>query len=248
MSDWLHPDWPAPASVQAVVTTRSGGVSEPPWDSFNLALHVGDESAAVMANRERLQQRMGYQQPVQWLEQVHGTHCHVVSAAGGAVKADAAYTRQPGLPVAVMTADCLSVFFCDRHGREVAVAHAGWRGLCAGVLEATIGCFETPAEALLAWLGPAIGPEAFQVGPEVREAFLQAMPGQIAAARQAFRDDGRGRFLADIGQLARLRLAACGVSSIYGGGLCTVRDGRRFFSYRRDGVTGRMASVIVLRQ
>lgn len=248
MSDWLRPDWPAPAAVEAVVTTRAGGVSQPPWDRFNPALHVGDDPQAVAANRERLQQRMGYQQSVQWLEQVHGTHCHVVSAVGGAVKADAAYTRQPELPIAVMTADCLSVFFCDHKGREIAVAHAGWRGLCAGVLEATVACFEAPAAHLLAWLGPAIGPGAFQVGAEVRDAFVSAMPEQAVATGRAFRDDGKGRFLADIGQLARLRLAACGVSAVYGGSLCTVSDSERFFSYRRDGVTGRMASVIVLRQ
>ena len=248
MNDWLRPDWPAPASVEAVVTTRSGGVSQPPWNSFNPALHVGDDPVAVAANREHLQQRMGFNQPVQWLEQVHGTHCHVVTAAGEAVTADAAYTRQPELPVAVMTADCLSVFFCDRSGREIAVAHAGWRGLCAGVLEATVDCFEASAPTLLAWLGPAIGPQAFQVGAEVREAFLAAMPSQVAETQQAFRQDSEGRFLADIEQLARLRLNACGVTSIHGGSLCTVSDSERFFSYRRDGVTGRMASVIVLHQ
>jgi hypothetical protein len=248
VSDWLKPQWPAPASVEAIVTTRSGGVSQPPWDSFNPALHVGDDPQAVASNRERLQQRMGYQRPVQWLTQVHGNHCAVVTVAGAAIEADAAYTRTPEQPIAVMTADCLSVFLCDRQGREVAVAHAGWRGLCAGILEATVRCFEAPADTLLAWLGPAIGPAAFQVGAEVRDAFIEAMPHQAAATQEAFCADGQGRFLADIDRLARLRLQACGVQSMRGGGLCTVSDAGRFYSYRRDGVTGRMASVIVLRQ
>jgi len=246
--DWIRPDWPAPATVHAVVTTRQGGASRSPWDSFNPAAHVGDDPQSVAANRQSLQRRMGYPQPVQWMQQVHGTVCHVFDRPSPVeVVADAAYTRVRGLPLAVMTADCLSVFFCDRAGTEIAVAHAGWRGLCGGVLEATLDCFEAPPEAILAWLGPAIGPQAFQVGPEVRDAFLAARPAQAVDTAKAFQPDG-DRFLADIFQLARLRLQACDVGWVGGGSLCTASDPLHFFSYRRDGVTGRMASVIALHQ
>ncbi len=244
---WLRPDWPAPPSVAAVVTTRAGGVSRPPWHSFNPAGHVGDDPAAVAENRRRLAAWLACPQPVQWLTQVHGNRCLAVTAAGPEAEADAAYTCTRGLPIAVLTADCLPLFLCDRAGREVAVVHAGWRGLCAGVIESALERFQAPPGQLLAWLGPAIGPQAFQVGPEVREAFLAATPGQAAAVQAAFVADRDGRFHADLYRLARLRLAARGVQAVSGGGLCTVADAGRFFSFRRDGVTGRMASVIVLR-
>lgn len=246
----LRPDWPAPAAVQAVVTTRAGGVSPAPWDSLNLGTHVGDDPARVADNRARLQAALMAIAPCsapQWLNQVHGTV--VVEAEPDAARraalvpaADAVTTTVPGLPCVVMTADCLPVFFCDRAGTRVAVAHAGWRGLCDGVLEATVARFAAPGE-VLSWLGPAIGPAAFEVGEEVRAAFL----AQDAGVAHAFRPSpNAGRWLADLYALARARLAAAGVTAVSGGGLCTVSDRERFFSYRRDGQTGRMASVIWL--
>lgn len=246
----LIPDWPAPANVHAVVTTRGGGVSQPPWDSLNLGLHVGDDPAHVQANRARLLYALDRMAPAatpQWLEQVHGTA--VVEAdpdpsrrQANTPRADAVYTQAARLPCVVMTADCLPVFFCDRAGTRVAVAHAGWRGLCDGVLEATVATFPVAA-GVLAWMGPAIGPDAFEVGEEVRAAFL----AHDAAAVPHFRPSpNAGRWLADLYGLARLRLEKAGVAQVAGGGLCTFSDGARFFSYRRDGRTGRMASVIWL--
>lgn len=251
MSDDLHlirADWPAPAHVHAVVSTRRGGVSLSPWDSLNLGTHVGDDPAHVRENRSRLLAALRAIAPAQgpqWLNQVHGTT--VVEAevdAGRRVvfvpDADAVATRTPGLPCVVMTADCLPVFFTDRAGRRVAAAHAGWRGLCDGVLESTLSTFAQPSD-VMAWLGPAIGPEAFEVGDEVRAAFLQ----RHAEAEAYFRPSpNAGRWLADIYGLARLRLILAGIGSVHGGGFCTVADRERFFSYRRDGQTGRMASVI----
>lgn len=244
----LHADWPAPAHVHAVVTSRAGGVSRPPFDSLNLGTHVGDDPAAVAQNRGRLLDALRAIAPAQapqWLNQVHGTT--VVEAEPDAARrsawvpdADAVATELPGLPCAVMTADCLPVFFTDLAGRRVAAAHAGWRGLCDGVLEATLATFPDPA-AVMAWMGPAIGPDAFEVGGEVREAFLQRHAGAAAHFRPS---PNAGRWLADIYGLARLRLAAAGIGSVHGGGLCTVSDPGRFFSYRRDGRTGRLASVI----
>lgn len=247
---WLRPAWPAPATVLAAVSTRSGGVSADPWHSFNLGLHVGDDPLAVAENRRRLQADLGLVQPVQWLQQMHGTDCVVIDCyRAEPPMADAAYTRLPGQALAVMTADCLPLFVCDRAGREVAVVHAGWRGLAAGVIESTLQRFCAPASDCLAWLGPAIGSAAFQVGAEVRAAFLAAaQPADRAATAAAFRLHAAGGYHADLYALARLRLAACGVSAVSGGGCCTVTEARRFFSYRRDGRTGRMASVIALGQ
>lgn len=246
----LIPDWPAPATVHAAVSTRAGGVSPAPWDSLNLGTHVGDDPARVRENRARLQAALAAIAPAQapqWLNQVHGTR--VVEAepdagrrAGWLPDADAVTTTRAQLPCVVMTADCLPVFFCDRAGTRVAVAHAGWRGLCEGVLEATLAVFPDPAQ-VLAWLGPAIGPDAFEVGGEVRDAFLARQAGAAVHFRPSPND---GRFLADIYGLARLRLAAAGVTAISGGGLCTFSDGERFFSYRRDGQTGRLAAAIWL--
>ncbi|NUT89469.1 peptidoglycan editing factor PgeF [Pseudomonas corrugata] len=241
MNDWLIPDWPAPAWVKACVTTRAGGVSVAPFDSLNLGDHVDDDPTAVTENRRRLTEQFAIRPA--WLQQVHGIA--VVEADPTQVAtADASWTATPGIACTAMTADCLPVLFCNRAGTRVAAAHAGWRGLANGVLEATLDSLATPADEILAWLGPAIGPQAFEVGPEVREAFIAQLPQAV----QAFvPSHNAGKFLADIYALARLRLAARGVSAVYGGGLCTVTD-PRFFSYRRSPRTGRFASLVWIEQ
>lgn len=236
---WLTPDWPAPASVKACVTTRAGGVSLAPFDSLNLGDHVDDSPEAVAENRRRLTDRFSIQPA--WLQQVHGI---VVTQADPnlVATADASWTATPGIACTAMTADCLPALFCDRAGTRVAAAHAGWRGLAAGVLEATLDSLDVPPEDVLVWLGPAIGPQAFEVGPEVRETFVQQLP---EAAKAFVPSQNAGKFMADIYELARLRLAARGVTAVYGGGFCTVTD-PRFFSYRRSPRTGRFASLIWL--
>lgn len=239
MSDWLIPDWPAPAQVKACVTTRAGGVSLAPFDSLNLGDHVEDSPEAVLENRRRLTEAF-HIQPA-WLRQVHGVS--VVEADPGRIaEADGSWTSTPGIACTSMTADCLPALFCNRAGTRVAAAHAGWRGLAAGVLEAAVESLEAEPADILVWLGPAIGPQAFEVGPEVREAFVQQLP----STTQAFVPSRNpGKFMADIYQLARLRLAARGITAVYGGGFCTVSD-PRFFSYRRSPLTGRFASLIWL--
>ena len=246
----IKPNWPAPANIAALITTRAGGQSETPFDSFNLGDHVSDEPAAVAANRRALLDDCAGLSAISWLQQVHGTTV-VAADSSRHPAADALFTRDIGLGCAVMTADCLPVLFCNRDGTQVAAAHAGWRGLCAGVLEQTVAAFADPSDQILAWLGPAIGPDNFEVGPEVREHFLVA--NRLAATNQhqeteaCFRPSSRvGHSLADIYALARLRLHAVGVTAIYGGGFDTVADAARFYSFRRDGITGRMASVIYL--
>ncbi|WP_047303287.1 peptidoglycan editing factor PgeF [Pseudomonas fluorescens] len=237
--NWLTPDWPAPASVRACVTTREGGVSEAPFDSLNLGDHVDDRPEAVAENRRRLTDHFSIKPA--WLQQVHGIA--VVHADPGIVAtADASWTATPGIACAAMTADCLPALFCNRAGTRVAAAHAGWRGLAAGVLEATLDSLDVPAAEVLVWLGPAIGPKAFEVGPEVREVFINQLP---EAAEAFVPSDNAGKFMADIYLLARLRLAERGVTAVYGGGFCTVTD-PRFFSYRRAARTGRFASLVWL--
>lgn len=239
-SDLLVPDWPAPASVRACVTTRAGGVSQLPFDSFNLGDHVGDDPAAVAENRRRLQALLGCQPA--WLSQVHGVA--VVEADPAQVaEADASWSATPGIACTIMTADCLPVLFCDRAGSRVAGAHAGWRGLAAGVLEASVAALGCPPSEVLVWLGPAIGPQAFEVGGEVREAFV-ALHAEAAGAFVPSANPGR--YMADLYRLARIRLASVGVSAVYGGGLCTFSDAERFYSYRREPRTGRLASLIWL--
>ncbi|WEJ73191.1 peptidoglycan editing factor PgeF [Pseudomonas sp. PSE14] len=240
MNPWLTPDWPAPANVRACVTTRAGGVSAEPFDSFNLGDHVGDEPAAVAENRRRLTSALGCQPA--WLSQVHGIE--VVEADPSVVAtADASWSAQPGIACTIMTADCLPALFCDRAGTRVAAAHAGWRGLAGGVLEATVDALGVAPGELLVWLGPSIGPQAFEVGAEVRDAFLK----DHAEAERAFLPSANaGKYMADIYELARIRLAAKGVTAVYGGGLCTFTDTERFYSYRRSSRTGRLASLIWL--
>lgn len=242
-SPCIVPDWPAPARVRSLVTTRHGGVSLGAYASLNLGDHVGDDPLAVAENRRRIAVELPAM-PL-WLNQVHG---HGVIDAGSALPgactpdADAAFSRRSGVVCAVMTADCLPVLFCDQSGSVVAVAHAGWRGLHAGVLEQTVLAMACPGSQLLVWLGPAIGPTAFEVGDDVRNVFVAAH-GEAEVAFKAVRP---GKWLADIYSLARLALGRAGVSAVYGGDCCTVSEPGRFFSYRRDGVTGRMASLIWL--
>jgi purine-nucleoside/S-methyl-5'-thioadenosine phosphorylase / adenosine deaminase len=246
---WVEADWPAPGGVRALCTLRTGGASAPPYASFNLGGHVGDAPAAVAENRRRLRVAAGLPAEPVWLEQVHGAHVVDLDAGtdpGGSERvgpADAAFTRRPRRVCAILTADCLPLLLVTEAGDLVAAAHAGWRGIACGVIEATLAAVTAAGAApgrLLAWLGPAIGPRHFEVGAEVREALLAADPG----AEAAFAPNARGRFMADLGTLARRRLEARGVERIYGGGECTFDAADRYFSYRRDGVTGRQAALI----
>ncbi|GGL96559.1 peptidoglycan editing factor PgeF [Pseudomonas asuensis] len=240
MTDWLIPDWPAPANVRGCVTTRSGGISSGPYESLNLGDHVQDDPAAVAENRQRLIDSLGCRPA--WLKQVHGV-CVVEADPEQVLEADASWTSTPGIAATIMTADCLPVLFCNRQGARVAAAHAGWRGLANGVLEAAAASLEASPQDVLVWFGPAIGPNAFEVGAEVREAFLS----QQSHAQIAFKPShNAGRFMADIYQLARLRLEAIGIDAVYGGGLCTYTDTERFYSYRRSSQTGRLASLVWL--
>ncbi|TBW51027.1 peptidoglycan editing factor PgeF [Marinobacter halodurans] len=239
----IVPDWPLPENVRAAVSTRVGGLSVPPFDTLNLGDHVGDAVSAVTANRARLADALEVRpESIGWIRQVHGTGvAHLPADAGH--EADASWTREPGVACAVLTADCLPVLFCADDGSQVAAAHAGWRGLASGVLEATLATFPAIA-GVRVWLGPAIGPDAFEVGSDVLQAFVK----DDRTAASAFRDaPGRpGHYLADLYTLARHRLCRAGVRAerIYGGGFCTFSDPGRFYSYRRDGETGRMASLI----
>ncbi|WP_040405690.1 peptidoglycan editing factor PgeF [Ectothiorhodospira sp. PHS-1] len=239
---WLVPVWPAPRAVRSVATTRLGGVSRPPFDSFNLGLHNGDDPEAALHNRRLLRRHLSLPREPCWLQQVHGARVVDAGRCGDRPEADAVVAFAPGLPCVVMTADCLPVLFCDRAGTRVGAAHAGWRGLIAGVLEATVEALDCPPGELMAWLGPCIGPDAFEVGDEVRAAFLRHDPGH----REAFVPSPAGRWLADLRALARRRLSARGVRDMTAESACTFSDARRFYSYRRDGDTGRMASLIWL--
>jgi polyphenol oxidase len=257
---WMEPDWPAPKGVRALSTFRSGGASLNPYASLNLGDHVGDAAASVAENRRRLAAEAHLPAEPAWLNQVHGISVADLDAAGDAGpigpvglvsatgivqpvgSADAAFSRQPGRVCAILTADCLPVLLTTDSWGLVASAHAGWRGLAAGVIEATVQALQVPPASLMAWLGPAIGPRHFEVGAEVREALLLGDPGAVAA----FVANERGRYLADLSVLARRRLAALGVLRIYGGAECTFAAADRYFSYRRDGTTGRQATLIWL--
>jgi YfiH family protein len=236
----IIPDWPAPEHVRAYSTTREGGVSQGAWASLNLATHVQDDLKHVAENRRRLSEALAIPNEPYWLEQVHGTEV-VRPELNTTHCADAAFTQQSDTPCVVMTADCLPVLFCDEQGTAVAAAHAGWRGLAAGVLEQTLKCFEDQS-MVMAWMGPAIGPKHFEVGDEVREVFVQ----QHSQTESAFVESRPGHWMADIFQLAQQRLSAAGVSQIFGGGICTYADADHFYSFRRESITGRMASLIWL--
>jgi len=246
MIDCITPDWPAPPNVRALITTRKGGVSHKPYDSLNLGAHVGDVEAAVQENRARLRELLPAE-PV-WLNQVHGNHVIVASQTTAAANADASVSHESGVVCAVLTADCLPVLLCDIRGSVVGIAHAGWRGLAAGVIEATVAAMQVGPVSLLAYLGPAIGARAFETGAEVREVFV-AHDSQAEAAfvpKPALKPGAADKWLADLYLLARQRLNACGVTQVFGGGYCTYHEPQRFFSYRRDQATGRMASLIWL--
>ncbi len=236
----IRPHHPLAPGIQALTTTREGGTSQAPWDSLNLGDHVDDDPRAVAENRRRLQEELAIGQP-QWLTQVHGVAVVQARSDGIVREADACWTRTPGVVCTVMTADCLPVLFASNDGKQVAAAHAGWRGLLNGVLEATLGTFDQPAE-VNAWMGPAIGPLAFEVGPEVRAAFMaHTAEAEICFQPSPMHSD---RWLANIYMLAEQRLRAAGVTNISGGDYCTFSQQSQFFSYRRESRTGRMASLI----
>jgi len=240
----LCPQWPAPVNVHAVSTLRSGGVSTGPYQGLNLGDHVGDVPGSVSENRRRLQRALRLPSAPAWLSQVHGTTvvdaARPGSVATGFPQADATMTTEVGIVCAVLTADCLPLVLCDRQGTRVAAVHAGWRGLAAGIIERTVEALDVPALELLVWMGPAIGPTAFEVGTEVRERFTVHDP----ASQQAFQPGNQDRYLADITLLARQRLQRLGIEAIYGGRWCTYSQPESFYSYRRDGDTGRMATLI----
>ncbi|NOZ09931.1 MAG: peptidoglycan editing factor PgeF [Gammaproteobacteria bacterium] len=243
----IYPDWPAPKSVKAACTTRIGGVSAPPYDSFNLADHVGDCIESVQENRRRLGQQLGLPAEPVWLQQVHGTQ--VINARRNSTdnKADGSFSISAGVVCAVLTADCLPVLLCDRDARAVAALHAGWRGLAAGIIESGVAAMGLPAKSLMAWLGPAIGPQVFAVGNEVRDTFVQTNPAHCHAFTAPNKPLGPADFwLADLYILARQRLNALGVKAVYGGDHCSHTEARQFYSYRRDQTCGRMASLIWL--
>jgi len=244
MVDWITPDWPAPPNVRAAATLRTGGASEGAFSSLNLGWHVGDDPAAVAENRRLLRAALKLPAEPAWLSQVHGIAVVDAASVEGATPptADASVARGAGAACVVMTADCLPVLFCDRDGTRVGAAHAGWRGLAGGVLGETIKALGVQPAQLMTWLGPAIEQDAFEVGDEVHEAFLEA----AADNATAFRANARGRWQADLYQLARNELARLGVTAVYGGGFECFADSKRFFSYRRENRTGRMATLVWL--
>ena len=241
--DWLVPEWPAPAGVRALITTRVGGVSTGPYASFNVGYSTADDPHSTEENRARLSALLP--EPPRWLKQVHGARVVEAESAGDRPEADASVARSAGTVCAIQVADCLPVLFADRGGRVVAAAHAGWRGLAAGVLENTVAAMREAGVAprnVIAYIGPGIGPAAFEVGDDVRAAYVE----RDGDAEAAFVPRATGKWLADLPALARRALVRCGVNAVYGGELCTYSDPRRFYSYRRDGETGRMAALIWL--
>ena len=261
LPSFIPPEWHAPLGVHALMTTRLGGVSVAPWESLNLGVHVGDDPSAVLENRQRVRKEASLPSEPVWLEQVHGTSVVELDAANTPrmantveqliqsprPRADAAISRHRGVVCAIQVADCMPVLFAARDGSVVGAAHAGWRGLASGVLGATVSAMGLPPHQIIAWMGPTIGPNHFEVGDDVVAAFRDtAAPNDAAQTEAAFTRKANGKWLCDLYALARLRLAALGVSSVSGGGWCTFEDSQRFFSYRRDGQTGRMAALIWL--
>ena len=235
---YLSPDWPAPANIHAATTLRTGGVSCGAYSSLNPATHVGDNTGLVKQNRQIIKELLSLPAEPVWLDQIHGNRAVPAVKTESLQQADASYTSESGVVCAVMTADCLPLLVCNSDGTHVAAIHAGWRGVLAGVIGNTISAMQV--QDLLVWLGPAIGPDCFEVGAEVRAAFLE----KSAAFIKAFKEQSNGKWLADIYQLARIDLAALGIDKVYGGNFCTVTEHERFYSYRRDKETGRMATLI----
>lgn len=242
-ADFLRADWPAPASIVAGTTLRRGGFSAGPWESLNLGTHVGDDPDAVRSNRMALRDYLALPSEPIWLRQVHGDRVVEAPVCAREPEADACWTRAADSGCVVMTADCLPVLFCTTTGDAIGAAHAGWRGLCSGVLENTVAAMPAEPADILAWLGPAIAQPAFEVGGEVRQQFIE----RDAGAATLFRPNSRGRWQADLYGLARRRLAFAGVTSVFGGGRCTFAEPADFFSYRREGRCGRMATLIFRR-
>lgn len=236
----IEADWPAPSSVRAVATTRAGGISVGAYASLNLGSHVGDDANAVSENRLRLRAALALPRDPVWLNQVHGHAVIEAAAHDTPPTADASFSRTPGQTCVVLTADCLPVLLCDRDGTRVAAAHAGWRGLAGGVVESALRAMAVAPDRVLAWLGPAIEQDMFEVGPEVREQFV----ARSADNAHAFKSNARGRWQADLYDLARRELARLGVTQVFGGGFRCHADRDRFYSYRRDGKTGRMATLV----
>ena len=239
---WITPDWPAPRDVRTVTTTRNGGVSRAPYASLNLGAGSGDAPCAVADNRARVLAALGIEREPCWLRQVHGANVEPAAHFDHPPQADGSVGGRGSPPCVVLTADCLPIVLCDSSGTRVGIAHAGWRGLAAGVIARCVDAMQRPGRDLLAWLGPAIGPGSYEVGPEVREAILSTHP----TARSAFSPSSSGgdRWMADLYGIAARQLESLGIDRVYGGGFCTFRDERRFFSFRRDGTTGRFATLV----
>ena len=235
---WLIPDWPAPPNIHAATTLRTGGVSQDPYFSLNPAAHVSDDIERVRQNRKIIREMLDLPAEPVWLDQIHGNRVVKAVKTTSLQQADASYTHESGVVCAVMTADCLPLLVCSTDGAQVGVIHAGWRGLLAGVISNTVIAMQQ--KNLLVWLGPAIGPDCFEVGAEVRDAFQE----KSATFNSAFKKQGNGKWLADIYQMARIELATLGIANVYGGTNCTVTEYERFYSYRRDAQTGRMATLI----
>lgn len=235
---WLTPDWPAPANVHAATTLRTGGVSCGTYTSLNPAMHVGDDANMVKQNQQIIKELLDLPSDPVWLNQIHSNQAVLATTTAPSQQADASYTAEAGVVCAVMTADCLPLLVCATDGSQVAAIHAGWRGLLAGVIGNTLTSMQN--SDFLVWLGPAIGPDCFEVGSEVRNAFLE----KSAIFIKAFKEQSNDKWLADIYQLARIDLAMLGINKVYGGDFCTVTEHERFYSYRRDKQTGRMATLI----
>lgn len=250
MNAELRADWEAPPGISAFTTLRHGaGVSLPPFDHFNLGARCGDEPLAVAGNRAELIECFALPSPPRWLQQVHGTDVrrfdvpapsHAAEGEGTESVADASVTSTPGTVLAILTADCLPVVFAAEDGSAIGAAHAGWRGLAGGVLENTVAAMDIVPERIVAWLGPAAGPQAYEIGQEVFDAFVS----RDARAATAFASTRPGHWKVDLYALARQRLSDAGVTRIFGGGLCTISDPQRFYSHRRDARTGRMATLV----
>lgn len=235
---WLTPDWPTPPTIHAATTLRSGGVSRGVYSSLNPALHVGDDADLVRQNRHIIKNVLDLPSEPVWLEQIHSNRAVPAIITATLQQADASYTSESGVVCAVLTADCLPLLVCSTDGSQIAAIHAGWKGLLAGVIGNTLAAMGN--NDFMVWLGPAIGPDCFEIGAEVREAFV----AKSTAFTPAFKPQAKGKWLADIYQLTRIELAMLGINKVYGGGFCTVTEQKRFYSYRRDKITGRMATLI----